>query len=97
MKQIVKTKIISTKEQETAASKKKGRFLSALASGLSAGFGGGTYGAMYAGSEQDKYNKRHAKMEEVITFLVIYNDNSRETVDTVKNDAKYKELIMYLD
>ena len=52
---------------------------------------------MYAGSEQDKYNKRHAKMEEVITFLVIYNDNSRETVDTVKNDAKYKELIMYLD
>ena len=97
MKQIVKTKIISTKEQETASSKKKGRFLTALASGLAAGFGGGTYGSMYAGSEQDKFNKRHAKTEEVVTFLVIYDDNSRETVDTIKNDARYNNLIMYLD
>lgn len=88
MKKIVKTKIISTKTCETDKSKKKGRWGSALAAGL--------FGWQVA-SEQDKWHSRHAQSEEIYTFLVIYDDDSRETIETVKNDEKYNELIMYIE
>lgn len=96
-KVIVKTKIIETKERETAASRKKGKLLTALATGLSAGFGGDATQNMLAGHTQASHNARNAKFETVVTFLVIYNDNTRETVDTIKNDEKYNEYIMYLE
>ena len=88
MKQIVKTKIIATKEQETKESKKKRGFWTAIA----AGFGG----ALMA-SEQDKWGDRHKKTEEVYTFLVIYDDGSRETIEAVKNSEDYKKLILYIE
>ncbi len=96
-KQIVKTKILDTKERETAASKKKGRWARAFASGLTAGVGGGTFGSMYAGNTAAQEHARNAKMETVVTFLVIYSDQSRETVETIKGDDKYNEYIMYLE
>ena len=88
MKKIVKTKIIGTKEQETSNSQKKRKFLSALAAGL---------GGWQLASEQDKWGKRNQKTEEIYTFLVIYDDNSRETVDAIKGSDKYNELLMYIE
>ena len=88
MKNIVKTKIIATKEKETNASKKKGRFFTALAAGL---------GGWAVSNEQDKWHDRHKKMEEVYTFLVIYDDDSRETIDAVKGDETYNKLILYVE
>lgn len=88
MKKIVKTKIIATKTRETDSSKKKGKFGTALVAGL---FGVG------ASMEQDKWHSRHAQMEEVYTFLVVYDDGSRETIDAVKGDENYNKLIMYVE
>ncbi len=88
MKTIVKTKILSTKEQETSASKKKNRLLTGLAAGL-----GGTW----LSSEQDKWGSRHKKTEEVTTFLIIYDDSSRETEQVVNGSERYNSLIMYLE
>ena len=96
-KNIIKTKILETKERETAASKKKGRWLSALASGFSAGFGGDRKEIILAGHAQDARNAKNAKYETVVTFLVIYDDNSRKTVDVIKGDENYNQLIMYLE
>ena len=96
-KNIVKTKILETKERETAANKRKGRWLSAFAAGMSAGFGGDRKEIMFAGHSQDARNAKNAKYETVITFLIIYDDNSRKTVDVIKGDENYNQLIMYLE
>ena len=87
-KTIAKTKIIAQNERETDASKKKGRTTTAIAAGL---FGVG--GAFL----QDSFNRNNRKTEQVITFLVIYSDGSRETVDTTKGSATYQKLIQYLE
>ena len=87
-KQIVKTRIIAQNEQETDSSRKKGKFATAMATGL---FGVG------AGLMQDNYNRNHRKTEQVVTFLVFYYDGSKETVDATKGSETYQKLIQYLE
>ena len=87
-KTIVKTKIISQYEQETKEGKKKARRASAIAGGF-LGVGGVLI--------QESYNNHNREMEQIVTFLVIYEDGSRETVDVKKDGKAYQKLIMYLE
>ena len=64
---------------------------------MSAGFGGDRKEIMLAGHTQDAWNSKNAKFETVVTFLIVYDDNSRKTVDVIKGDENYNQLIMYLD
>ena len=95
-KEILKTKIINTHQRESSSSKKKGKLLSAIATGLMAGAGGSSSDIMAAQRTQNGYNNRNATFETVVTFLVIYTDNTRETVETVQGDCNYNKYIMYI-
>lgn len=96
-KTIVKTKIVETHQRESNASKKRGKWLSALATGLIAGSGGSTQDILEAQHTQNGHNKKNASFETVVTFLVIYSDNSRATVETIQGDERYNKYIMYVD
>lgn len=96
-KTIVKTKIVETHQRESKASKKKSKWLSALATGLMAGTGGSTQDVLAAQRTQNGYNNRNASFETVVTFLVIYSDNSRATVETIQGDERYNKYIMYVE
>ena len=96
-KGILKTKIISTNQRETQASKKRGKFLSALGVGLNAGMGGSARDSIAISQAQDIRNMRDANFETVVTFLVIYQDNTRETVETIMGDERYNTLVMYVE
>ena len=88
-KTIVKTKIIESHQEESASSKRKGKWATALTAGLT-----GSYMAM---SAQQLHNRANASYDTIVTFLVIYSDGTRETVDTIKGDDRYNTYIMYVE
>ena len=96
-KDILKTKILESHQRESSLSKKKGKWLSAIVSGITAGAGGTSSDIMAAQRTQNGYNNRNATFETVVTFLVIYTDNTRKTVETVQGDCNYNKYIMYIE